>query len=271
MVEVDSTYYGIPLKDTCKAWVERTPKDFIFDVKAFRLMTLHWTEPRVLAKDLQPLAPEGKKRFYWDDASRDLQTIVTERFVDAISPLAESRKLGLVLLQFPSWIFPRPNIEKHILSITEALGGYKVAVEFRNSTWLEGERLERTLGWLREHHLTFVAVDEPQGFKSSMPPVVDVTAENAYVRFHGRNTKTWEARGKTAADRFDWKYAPKEIEEWVPRVELMAEQAQSVHVLFNTNRADQGPYNGIMMGKALGYGLGSEPMLLDQVQQRLGF
>ena len=104
-----------------------------------------------------------------------------------------------------------------------------------------------------------------------MPPVVDVTAENAYVRFHGRNTKTWEARGKTAADRFDWKYAPKEIEEWVPRVELMAEQAQSVHVLFNTNRADQGPYNGIMMGKALGYGLGSEPMLLDHVQQRLGF
>jgi len=48
VVEVDSTYYAIPVEQTGIQWTQRVPPGFVFDVKAFRLMTLHWTEAKVL-------------------------------------------------------------------------------------------------------------------------------------------------------------------------------------------------------------------------------
>ena len=270
IVEVDSTYYALPSKQNSELWVERTPNGFVFDIKAFRLMTLHWTESKVLPRDLQPLAPSGKGRFYWKDTSPELRDAITERFVDALSPLQEADKLGLVLLQFPSWIGPRTEVEEHILAMKDALREYRIAVEFRNKYWLQGDRVERTLGWLRRHHLAFVVVDEPQGFKSSVPPVVDITAEDAYLRFHGQNAETWEAPAKTSAERFDWRYSPQELEEWVPKIEFMAEHASRVHVLFNTNNSDQGPYNAMMIGHLLQRGLGQDRGVISEVQERLG-
>ena len=53
IVEVDSTYYGLPNERNSGLWVERTPDKFIFDVKAFRLFTQHPTSPEVLPKDIR--------------------------------------------------------------------------------------------------------------------------------------------------------------------------------------------------------------------------
>src|SRR4051812_35740125 len=39
LVEVDSSYYALPTRRNAELWVERTPADFIFDVKAYALMT----------------------------------------------------------------------------------------------------------------------------------------------------------------------------------------------------------------------------------------
>src|SRR3954454_6866771 len=50
IVEVDSSYYAIPSDKTAKLWVERTPEDFVFNMKAFRLLTTHQTQPKVLPK-----------------------------------------------------------------------------------------------------------------------------------------------------------------------------------------------------------------------------
>ena len=50
IVEVDSSYYAIPAERTAKQWAERTPEDFIFDVKAFRLLTTHQTPPKGAAE-----------------------------------------------------------------------------------------------------------------------------------------------------------------------------------------------------------------------------
>ena len=59
-------------------------------------------------------------------------------------------------------------------------------------------------------------VDEPQGFKSSVPPVTAVTSPDlALVRFHGRNAATWEAKGITPAERFRYLYSRDELGEWV--------------------------------------------------------
>ncbi len=53
VVEVDSSYYGMPTPANAQLWAQRTPDNFTFNVKAFRLFTGHQTSPIVLHKDLQ--------------------------------------------------------------------------------------------------------------------------------------------------------------------------------------------------------------------------
>ncbi len=265
-VEVDSSYYSLPAVDMTKAWVDRTPPGFIFHVKMFRLFTLHWTEPKVLPPDLRPLAPEGK-RFYYAAASREFIDELMARFIETLVPLETAGKLGLLLLQFPKWVTPKPENRDHILAMKEALARFDVAVEFRNRSWLNGDT-DKTLYWLEDNDVTFVCVDEPQGFVSSIPPLAAVSSEIAYVRFHGRNRDTWEARTQSSAERFDWYYREDELREWTRRVHSLQEQAREVYLLFNTNNQDQGPYNAIKLGRMLGQGLGNETAL-QAVEERL--
>ena len=265
-VEVDSSYYSLPTVDATKAWVDRTPPGFIFHVKMFRLFTLHWTEPKVLPPDLRPLAPEGK-RFYYAAASREFIDELMARFIETLLPLENAGKLGLLLFQFPQWVTPKPENRDHILAMKEALARFDVAVEFRNHNWLNGDT-DKTLYWLEDNDLTFVCVDEPQGFVSSIPPLAAVSSEIAYVRFHGRNRDTWEARTQSSAERFDWYYREDELREWTTRVHSLQEQAREVYLLFNTNNQDQGPYNAIKLSRMLGQGLGDETAL-QAAEERL--
>ena len=186
--------------------------------------------------------------------------MLMERFIEALLTLNGAGKLGVVLLQFPQWVTPKPEHREHILEMKEALSQFSVAVEFRNHPWLKGDS-DRTLHWLEDNGLTFVCVDEPQGFVSSIPPVASVTSDIAYVRFHGRNRDTWEARTQTSAERFDWYYREEELREWTTRIHSLQEQAREVYLLFNTNNQDQGPYNAVKLGRMLRQGLGEEQEL----------
>src|SRR5260370_24141566 len=58
LVEVDSTYYGMPKPENSDLWVARTPEDFTFDVKSFSLFTNHPTKPMALPKDIRDELPE---------------------------------------------------------------------------------------------------------------------------------------------------------------------------------------------------------------------
>ena len=151
----------------------------------------------------------------------------------------------------------------HIDECRERLSDYRLAVEVRNRYWLDDENLEETLSFLRRSRLSFVAVDEPQGFKSSVPPLADVTADIAVVRFHGRNLDTWEKKGlKSSKERFDYYYAREEIEEWAPRIAIMARDAGEVHVIMNTNNRDQAVTNARLAGEVLGEGIKPRQTLL---------
>src|SRR5579885_493988 len=39
IVEIDSSYYAMPAERTAGLWVERTPDEFVFDIKAYALFT----------------------------------------------------------------------------------------------------------------------------------------------------------------------------------------------------------------------------------------
>jgi len=74
--------------------------------------------------------------------------------------------------------------------------------------------------------------------------------------FHGRNKDTWEVKGlASSAHRFDYYYSKEELEEWMPRIRMMEENASEVHLVMNTNNQDQGIVNSRLLGDMLGEGL----------------
>ncbi len=240
IVEVDSTYYGMPSERNTALWVERTTDDFTFDVKAFRLFTQHPTPPTALPRDIRgELPPRGDKpNLYYRDVPPDAREALWERFASALLPLDSAGKLGAVVFQFPLWFLPRAESREHVLEARRRLPQYRLAVEFRNGLWVDESHRDATFAFLRDHGLSYVAVDEPQ-VKNSVPPVAEVTSDVALVRFHGRNAANWTKRGLTAAERFDYLYSEEELSEWTPRVRDMAERAAEVHLLMNNCNEDK--------------------------------
>jgi uncharacterized protein YecE (DUF72 family) len=157
-----------------------------------------------------------------------------------------------VLFQFPPWFLPGRDSSEYILEANERLGQYNMAVEFRNDRWLSERNQDGTLKLLADHTIPYVCVDEPQGFRSSVPPVAAATAPVALLRMHGRNYETWEKKGIGAAERFDYLYREEELEEWVPRVQSLAEGSREVHVLMNNCHHDYAVRNARQLADRLG-------------------
>jgi uncharacterized protein YecE (DUF72 family) len=257
IVEVDSTYYGLPSERNAALWVERTPEDFTFDIKSYALFTQHPAPVRSLPKDVREALPPAlreKHNLYYRDAPSDVRDELWQRFSSALLPLDSAGRLGTVLFQFPPWFLPGRDSADYILEAKERLGQYTMAVEFRNDRWLSERNGERTLKLLADHAIPYVCVDEPQGFRSSVPPVVAVTGPVALVRMHGRNHETWEKKGIGAAERFDYLYGEEELEEWAPRVQRLAEGSGEVHVLMNNCRHDYAVRNARQLADRLGAG-----------------
>ena len=255
LVEVDSTYYGLPSERNAALWVERTPENFTFDVKAFRLLTQHPTPPRSLPKDVREALPttlQQKTNLYPKDLIRETVDDVWTRFESALLPLDSAGKLGVIVFQFPPWFLPGGENRDYLGEAKARLPQYRIAIEFRNEAWLAERNAERTLRFLRDNELPLACVDEPQGFRSSVPPLVSVTAPVALLRMHGRNYETWEKKGIAAAERFDYLYSEEELEEWTPRVQRLAEGSREVHVLINNCRHDYAVRNARQMTDRLG-------------------
>jgi uncharacterized protein YecE (DUF72 family) len=256
VVEVDATYYALPAERTAQLWVDRTPPDFTFNIKAYALMTGQPTETKRLPKSIRtelPAALQAKPRIYAKDLPDELRDEIWRQFREGLRPLEERGQLGSILLQYPRWVFPSNENRAAIEDAVQRLDGWKAAVEFRNGSWLNEKNAERTLGFLRDRDIAFVMVDEPQGFKSSVPPVTAVTSGDlALVRFHGRNAETWEKKGITPAERFRYLYDTSELAEWVPRIRQAAQEAREVHVLMNNCYASYGTTNAREIAALLG-------------------
>jgi uncharacterized protein YecE (DUF72 family) len=255
IVEVDSTYYGLPTDANAALWVDRTPPEFVFDVKAFRLLTHHPTPPETLPKDMREALgdlAQQKRNLYYRDFPEEVRDDVWRRFADALLPLDSAGKLGVVLFQFPPWFLPGRDSSAHIVEAQQRLPQYRVAVEFRNARWFSETNRDRTLDFMRRHNIPLVAVDEPQGFQSSVPPLSEATADIAVVRFHGRNREMWERRGATTGDRFDYLYSEDELREWVSPVKHLADATREVHVLMNNCVRDKAVVNAAQMRMLLG-------------------
>lgn len=248
LVEVDSTYYFPPSEKNSELWVERTPDNFTFNVKAFSMLTQHPTKRDAIYRDLE--VPGDKKSLYQKDLPDQVIDEVWERFLSALYPLHEAGKLGAILFQYPPWFTIGKKNRQYIIECAKRAAPIQIAVEFRNKTWLTPENQQETLDFLEGHGLPYVCVDMPQGFPSSIPPVVAATADLAMVRFHGHNDAEWEKGG--VPRRFAYEYSTEELKDWVPNIEHLAEGSKTTHVLMNNCYRSYAQQNASELAELLG-------------------
>jgi uncharacterized protein YecE (DUF72 family) len=250
LVEVDATYYALPAEQTASAWAERTPPGFTFNVKAFSLFTQHPTRVKSLPADLREAAEEaGKDPVYLRQLDPAIADQAWERFLAALAPLRHAGKLGAILLQFPQW-FPISRANKdYIVACARRASPDRVCIEFRNRTWMTPDNQRETLRFLSDHDLPYVSVDMPQGYPSSIPPVVAATADLAVVRLHGHSDK-WTS--KDIHQRFGYRYSEGELTEWAGKVRQLADSATTTDVLFNNCYSDYAQVNARQLAEMLG-------------------
>ena len=248
VVEVDGTYYSFPERSTAQLWTERTPDNFTFHVKAHALMTGQPTEVSRLPLGLVEALPAdvaAKKKIYAKDLPSDVNDAVWTNFLDALSPLVESGKLGGILLQYPKWFLPNPANKDLLAEAALRLAGIPATVEFRNAMWFGSAKSTAwTIDMLRDLGLTHVIVDGPQGLDSSVPAVPAVTTPQlAMVRLHGRRSATWEAPNVPTVERYRYLYSPEELKPWMPLIESAATEATRTIVFFNNCYGNYGATN----------------------------
>jgi uncharacterized protein YecE (DUF72 family) len=170
-VEVNNTFYRLPLKTSVARWVEQTPPSFVFAVKASRYLT-H-------VKRLTDLGG-GIERYY-----------------ERLEPLVRSPKLGPVLWQLPGNF--RRN-DQRLAAALEALPPGRHCFEFRHASWFA----EPVYDLLRKHGAALVIGDRPEvkEFQSH-----ELTTNWTYVRFHygsrGRRGNYSESELEEWARRFE--------------------------------------------------------------------
>jgi uncharacterized protein YecE (DUF72 family) len=202
-VELNVTYYRVPSQKIVSGWVERTPVDFLFSVKAHSSIT------------------------------HEREEMDFTGFQQAISPLSQSGKLACVLAQFPHSFHPTPENRAYLERIREGFADLPVVIEFRDAAWVS----EETFTQLKKLDLGFCCVDEP-ALKGLMPPVNVATGPVAYVRFHGRNHERWW-KHEHAWERYDYSYQIPELEAWLPRLRSLDAAAPLTLVYANNHYRGQ--------------------------------
>lgn len=177
-VEINSSFYKIPLSSTVKKWSESVPENFRFTFKLWKGITHN--------KGLH---------FNPDDV---------ERFITAIS--SASKNIGCLLVQFPPSITVSnlPQLEKLLCNLTSLNNEllWKIAVEFRSKTWYQDDVYEL----LEKYQACAVIQDKP----ASATPLTENSDQFVYLRFHGPNG---DYRG-TYTDSFLYEYA-QYVREWI--------------------------------------------------------
>ena len=173
VVEVDSPFYRLPRPRPPRSGPSGRRDGFVFHVKASGEMTGH------------------------REAERDEAFAA---FREALAPLEQAGKLRGVLLQYPPRFVKSREALDELAAAAPLLEPLVPLVEFRHRSWLDEDEQADTLSFLERHGLAYVSVDSPRTRASNvLPRIAAATHAVAYVRFHGRNWKTWNMRGEDSA------------------------------------------------------------------------
>ncbi|MGZ4291861.1 MAG: DUF72 domain-containing protein [Gaiellaceae bacterium] len=254
-VEVDSTYYRVPDEKMVRGWAERTPDGFVMHVKAFGLMTRHPVKLEQVPPELRAGLPVDH-RGRVDRPPREARAEVFRVFLAALEPLRASGKLGGILFQMPPYVTWKASSLDYLEWARDQVGDDAFLFEPRHRSWFAEDVRTELLRWLEERRMTWVVVDAPKTGGANVPEtLVAATTPLAYVRFHGRNAGTWNARGGSAAQRFDHLYDENELREWAPPLRELSASAEEAYAFFNNNNQANGvaqaPAGALLLRKLL--------------------
>ena len=194
----------------------------------------------------------GKKTIHYEDVPGGMLDLLWQFFIEALEPLRDAGKLGLVHFQFAPWLTYSPASRQHVAECCARLSGYTLSIEFRHQTWFSDVHREYTLRFEREHGLVHTVVDAPQGFANTVAAHWEITHPNfALVRLHGRNAATWNSKSAVASDRFNYDYSESELAMLAASIKELAARVDRVHVIFNNNYEDQGQRNAATLFRLL--------------------
>lgn len=235
-IEINSPFYRIPPPAHSKSWVRRVGANprFKFTTKVYRGFTHE----------------EG-----------DLVPEEVAAFRNYLDPLAESDRLGAVLLQFP-WSFKNaPKSQEKLEALFDAFHGYPLALEVRHATF----QTEEFQKFLEQQGVSWVNVDQPL-FQDSVKPASTTTGPVGYIRLHGRNYEKWFAH-QESWERYNYLYSKEELEPWVERIEEMARDRES-YVITNNHFRGQAIVNATDLRQALGQNAKMPPQLREVYGER---
>src|SRR4030042_763619 len=149
-VELNSSFYHLPLKATVNGWIRRTSDGFKFCPKLSRFIT----NKKKLVNIEEPL-----KKFF--DVFEEMKI-----------------RLGPVLIQLPPGLsFDKILICSFFDLLKEHYNQYRFAIEVRNKSWIADDFFQL----LDNYKIAFVISDSGKRY----PFYEIVTADFAYLRLHG--------------------------------------------------------------------------------------
>ena len=247
-----------PPARTAELWVERTPPDFTFDIKAHALMTGQPTETKRLPKDIREALPAEvaeKARIYAKDLPDELRDDVWAWFADGLEPLDEAGQLGSILLQYPRWFFTSSENRDPIEEAGERLrdAACAGAVEFRNAHLVQREEHRADAALPRRPPASrwswsMARRASSRACRRSSPTT---SPDLAVVRFHGRRAETWEAQDIPTVERFRYLYDEASSRSGCRASARRPARPSETHVLFNNCYANYGATNAVMLAELL--------------------
>ncbi len=220
--EIDSTFYRFPTKGMVLGWLRYTPSDFIFAAKLPKQITHKGKlEAKVVGADL-------------------------DKFCDLMRPLQLEGKLSCLLAQLPPSLKYDSSLLENFLSSFPSQ--FRLALEFRHKSWLR-DKIWRILG---QYNAAYTIVDEPL-----LPPVMEVTADIAYIRWHGKGERPW----------YYYLYDAQELVPWVEKVKKTEEQAEKVYGYFNNHYNGYAVRNCLQFAEMIGELTGEQQEAKENIEQ----
>ncbi|MFH0882513.1 MAG: DUF72 domain-containing protein [bacterium] len=216
ILEINTTYYGVPKRSSVVRWAEQTPADFRFIVKV-----------------------HGDTTHKRETGGEEIPALLA-----SLEPLRAESKLAGLLAQFPASFRANASAKQYIHLIHSHTGEIPLFVEFRHLEW----DTDDAVAFCQDEGLGWVTVDLPP-IRSLMGARPAVTSSTGYVRFHGKNAKTWYH--PELGDRYDWTYSEEELRNWLPRLRALVDRAEETYLFFNNCHAGQAIKSAALMREIL--------------------
>ncbi len=215
VLEINNTFYRPPAPGMGHSWVRRVESNpnFRFTLKLFNKFT-HVRE------GIMP-----------DDISA---------FKSGIRPVADSGRLGCILIQFP-WSFRfLPSSLNYLKQLFDWFGEYQLVVEIRNAAWNNDEFYH----FLLEHDVGFCNIDQPR-LRGLLEATQNVTSPIGYVRLHGRNYESWFREDAGRDERYNYLYSTDELKDWIESIRRIAAEAVDTYIIANNHYRGQAAVNAL--------------------------